>query len=377
MAFGRAAGVAASLDAATNSASQPVVSFVTSPEVGGPGTMTVPRMPIRLIPEVAAAAGATADGEPWGIAAVGADKSRFDGAGVCVAVLDTGIDVSHPAFEGLIHGSNYRDFTGTGLADTIGHGTHCAGIIFGRDIGGKRIGIARGVANVLIGKIADRDALTTTDQLYDALVWAVGAGAQVISLSIGLDFIGHAKALMADDMPQDAALGLALSDYYSYGRFFDRLMSMMIDAGTAGNSALVVAAGGNESHADGNPAYRVNATLPAVANGVLSVGALARGENGHFSVAPFSNEGVSICAPGVAILSARPGGGTATMTGTSQAAPHVAGVAALWAQKLREETGAAPTPASISGHLIGRADRSVIFPKVPVSEMGEGLVAAP
>src|SRR5271169_4213345 len=94
------------------------VRFVTGtePPETAEGTLTVsaPVMPVRLIAQVASNAD-TASGEPWGIEAVGAAQSQYDGAGVCVAVLDTGIDAHHPAFAGLIRDDNYEDFTNTGL----------------------------------------------------------------------------------------------------------------------------------------------------------------------------------------------------------------------------------------------------------------------
>ncbi|MDQ3644958.1 MAG: S8 family serine peptidase, partial [Actinomycetota bacterium] len=110
-----------------------------------------PEMPIRLIEPVAEEA-ALGD-EVWGIAAVGADKSPFTGAENVVAVLDTGIDSSHPAFEGVTLVE--EDFSGSGICDRQGHGTHCAGTIFGRDVEGTRIGVARGVSRALIGKVLD------------------------------------------------------------------------------------------------------------------------------------------------------------------------------------------------------------------------------
>jgi subtilisin family serine protease len=333
-------------------------------------------MPVRLIPQVAADS-AGASGEPWGIAAVGAERCELAGEGVCVAILDTGINAGHPTFAGLIHATNYRDFTGTGLEDRVGHGTHCAGIIFGRTIGGRRIGVAPGITQVLVAKIADRDFITTTEQLEAALIWAVGAGADIISMSIGLDFLGHAKALQAGNVPPDAALVEALNDYRDYSRFFDSLMGRVISAGAARNSALVVAAVGNDSHGEGTSPYRIPATLPAVADDVIAVGAVGRGAGDKLVVAPFSNTAANVCAPGVDILSATRDGGYGTMSGTSQAAPHVAGVAALWWQKVRNETFNRPSPASVRETMLGAAKFGALSPPASVEEIGRGLVMAP
>ena len=101
-----------------------------------------PVIPMKLIAPVSLprAANPTSTSTAWGIHAVGADTSSLSGDGVRVAVLDTGIDASHPAFDGveLVQ----RNFTGESDEDLDGHGTHCAGTIFGRDIDGKRIGVA-------------------------------------------------------------------------------------------------------------------------------------------------------------------------------------------------------------------------------------------
>ena len=110
-------------------------------------------MPMRLIAPVAKpkAARPVAGGMSWGIGAVGADVSAFNGHEAVVAVLDTGIDPAHPAFAGV--NLVQKDFTGEGNGDNHGHGTHCAGTIFGRAVGGQRIGVAPGVAKALIGKV--------------------------------------------------------------------------------------------------------------------------------------------------------------------------------------------------------------------------------
>jgi subtilisin family serine protease len=64
-------------------------------------------------------------GTAWGVTAVGADRSSRTGAGVVVAVLATGIDAAHPAFTGVT--LNQMAFSGSGIGDKQGHGTHCAG----------------------------------------------------------------------------------------------------------------------------------------------------------------------------------------------------------------------------------------------------------
>src|SRR4030095_9575249 len=101
-----------------------------------------PVIPMKLIAPVSLprAAQPTSTSAAWGIHAVGADTSSLSGGGVRVAVLDTGIHASHPAFDGveLVR----RNFTGESDEDLDGHGTHCAATIFGRDIDGKRIGVA-------------------------------------------------------------------------------------------------------------------------------------------------------------------------------------------------------------------------------------------
>src|SRR4029079_1285646 len=110
-------------------------------------------MPMRLIAALGKPDPAVKSA--WGVAAVHADKSQFTGAGVTVAVLDTGIDAMHPAFTDATLQVIQKDFSGAGDGDVVGHGTHCAGTIFGRDVAGTRIGIARGVTKALIGKVLD------------------------------------------------------------------------------------------------------------------------------------------------------------------------------------------------------------------------------
>ena len=122
---------------------------------------------------------------------MGADTSPFTAKGVTVAVLDTGIDATHPAFEGveLIQ----KDFTGEGRGDKNGHGTHVAGTIFGQTVDGLRIGVAPGIGRALVGKVLDALGGGSTQSIAEAIQWALNSGANVISMSLGMDFPGLVK----------------------------------------------------------------------------------------------------------------------------------------------------------------------------------------
>jgi subtilisin family serine protease len=222
-----------------------------------------------------------------------------------VAVLDSGVDRSHPDLKGAI--DNY-DRMGFSPADLIGHGTHVSGIIAAT--ANNQIGIA-GVADCrlycwkIFGDTPDADGEIYLDNAaYYRALEAVSRteGVRVINLSLG----GPAKDLT------EAAL-----------------IRVLVQR----NDVLIVAAMGNE-HSYGNPVE-----YPAALPGVLAVGAI--GPNRRR--APFSNTGrhIGMVAPGASILSTLP---TKTSRfresqeydawdGTSMATPFVAGTAALvWAK---------------------------------------------
>ena len=329
-------------------------------------------MPTALIYpfDVPSTAAAT---DAWGIAAVRADVSCFTGEGVTVAILDTGIDQAHPAFAGMTLVE--RDFSGAGDGDRQGHGTHCAGTVFGQDVGGTRIGVARGVQTALIAKVLDDSGSGSSDALFRAIPWAVQGGANVISMSIGFDFPGYAARLQQGGMPAALATSMALEAYRGNMRLFDSLMGMIAAAAAFAPGCVVVAASGNESHVELRPDFRIGASLPAAAEGVLAVGAVEKGAEG-LRIADFSNTFPQLCAPGVNVLSAKTGGGLRALSGTSMACPHVAGVAALWWQALRASHGMA-NRSLVASRLVSAARPEALLPAVAAADRGAGLLTAP
>ncbi|MEM9624237.1 MAG: S8 family serine peptidase, partial [Pseudomonadota bacterium] len=178
-------------------------------------------MPMKLIKPVADAEPSNETGSStWGLAAVGADSSPFSGQGVNVAVLDTGIDAGHPAFAGVP--MVQRNFTAESSDDTNGHGTHCAGTIFGQDVNGLRIGVARGINKAIIGKVLGAGGGGSAE-IAQAINWAAAEGAHIISMSLGIDFPGYVNRLVGQSLPIQAATSLALEGYRANINLFTQL----------------------------------------------------------------------------------------------------------------------------------------------------------
>ena len=337
---------------------------------------SIPTVLLREMHDTSSARAATmaAGQATWGVRAVGADTSPFSGKGVVVAVLDTGIDRNHPAFAGM--DLVEQDFTGEGNGDTLGHGTHCAGTIFGRDVGGGRIGIAPGVQKALIAKIIGNNGGGDSAMLARAIEWATRNGANVLSMSIGFDFPALEQQMEAS-LPKQIALSRALEAYRATIRLFEATTEQIRVKGMYGGGAVsvFVGAAGNESDRRRYPDYEVAVSPPANAEGFVSVGALGSMDGDRVNVAFFSNTGPNVCAPGVDIVSARPGGDLVAMSGTSMATPHVAGVAALWAEKLMKEQML--TPGALRDKLVGSASTARFASGFDRQDAGYGIVQAP
>lgn len=353
-----------------------VLDLSRSPEVQA----VAPVMPTVLVRPVAdqdsgteSAEDAAPNGVAWGVGAVGADTSTRTGADVTVAILDTGIDNSHPAFAGVTLVE--EDFSGSGNGDRQGHGSHCAGTVLGRDVDGTRIGVAPGVNRALIGKVLGDDGSGDSDMLFRGMQWAVQRGAQVISMSLGFDFPGLVKRLADGGWPVDLATSRALEAYRGNLRMFDALMAMIAAQVAFTDGVVVVAASGNESKRRSNPDHEIGVSLPAAAEGVLSTGALGRSATG-LVIAPFSNTFPQLAGPGVGVLSAQAGGGLVSFNGTSMATPHVAGVTALWWEDVRNSSLPQTAP-TVTARMLANADISALAPDVDVADRGVGLVRAP
>jgi serine protease len=212
------------------------------------------------------------------------------GAGVTVAVLDTGVDATQPDLAGQVL-PGFDAIAGGGSADSDpnGHGTHVAGVIAADT--GNNIGISAIAPNskILPVRVLGPNGEGYMSAAASGIVYAADNGAQVINMSF-------------DSPAQVDAVSTAIAYARSKG-------------------VVVVAAAGNDRKAGSPVSY------PAATDGVIAVAATDQAEH----VATFSTAGsyVDLAAPGTDILSTWPGGKFVTMSGTSMAAPHVAAIAAL------------------------------------------------
>jgi subtilisin family serine protease len=257
-------------------------------------------------PAVAPSAAAPAVDESrvtWGLQEIGALTSSFSGKGVRLAVLDTGFDLQHPDFAGRKPVT--RSFVpNEPVQDGNGHGTHCIGTSCGPRVPTQppRYGIAFG-AQIHAGKVLSDRGSGTDTQILGGIDWAITNGCQVISMSLGAD--------VASGTP--------------FSRVFEAVGQRALNSGT-----LIVSAAGNASRRDQGVVQPVG--HPANCPSFLAVAAVdSAGRIASFSSGTDPRGGaVDVSAPGVAIHSSWPMPTRyRTISGTSMACPHVAGVAAL------------------------------------------------
>ncbi|MFI0448104.1 S8 family peptidase [Actinomadura sp. 6N118] len=238
-------------------------------------------------------------------------KAGFTGRGINVAVLDTGVDATHPDLAGRI--TETKNFsTSPDVVDRAGHGTHVAATVAGtgKAAGGERTGVAPD-ASLLIGKVLNDEGEGELSDVIAGAEWAAPR-AKIVNMSLG-----------ASD-PSDGT----------------DPVSQAVDKLTAEHGSLFVVAAGNSGGL-------ADISTPAAADSALTVGAV----DGKDTLAEFSSRGPrpgryaakpEIVAPGVDIVAARAAGTTmgepvderyTAASGTSMATPHVAGAAALVAQR--------------------------------------------
>jgi subtilisin len=257
--------------------------------------------PLGLIRPLRTERATLATGTTWGLEALRVPAlwdRGLTGEGVVVGHLDTGVDGEHPALRGAI--GQFAEFDVLGREvdpapaphDTGEHGTHTAATIAGRAVRGRRVGVAPGAALASAVVIEGGDVVA---RVLGGMDWAIGAGIRILSMSLGF------RGFLNDFLP---------------------LTRRIRERGV-----LPVFAVGNEgpgtSRSPGN--YPEALSVGAVdESGAIPLFSSSQGfQRSNQPIVP------DLVAPGVGVISARPGGGYQSMDGTSMATPHVAGLAAL------------------------------------------------
>lgn len=276
----------------------------------------------------------------WGLEATGARTSPFSGKGIKVAVLDTGFDLQHPDFVGrsITHQSFVQGQT---AQDGHGHGTHCVGTACGprQPASGRGYGVAHG-ALIYVGKVLPDQGSGSDSGILAGIEWAITNGCHVISMSLG-------------------------AGVPSTKTYYEAAGQRALDAG----SLIVAAAGNNAARNLGNFGF---VSRPANSRSFMAVAAL----DSRLGIANFSardtarsaGTAVDIAGPGVNVYSSYPmPTRNHSISGTSMATPHVAGIAALWAEA-----------ANVRGSALWqRLITSARTLNLPVNDTGRGLVMAP
>jgi subtilisin family serine protease len=278
----------------------------------------------------------------WGLQGTRVTESAFSGQGVKIAILDTGVDVTHPDLVGHF-GETLSFVPGESVDDAQGHGTHCIGTACGPKSPSvlPRYGVAF-ESEIFAGKVLNNQGFGTDTSILAGINWAVGQGCRIISMSLGAPTrVGQRPS-----------------------QVFEHVARRALRSGT-----LIVAAAGNESD---RPDRIEPVGHPANCPSILAVAALDKDLTvGFFSNAGLNADGgqVDIAAPGVDVLSAWPQPtGHKRLMGTSMATPHVAGILGLLA-----EANPDASAAELKSLLLAGARRLPI----PAVDVGAGLVQAP
>jgi subtilisin family serine protease len=256
---------------------------------------------VRLVLALVLLLSSLSPSDQWWLKDYQFDQTTFDGSGVVVAVIDTGIDDTHPDLSGsFVMG---RDFSGLGSPDgtaPVGpssyHGTMVASLIAGQGkTSGGVIGVAPRVSLMSLSIGLGVAGADTDQQIADAVIWAVDNGAKVINLSL----TRNSRTWPA-----------SWDDAFLYALEKD---------------VVVVAASGNRPDGSGSP------SAPGTMPGVLSVGGLTKAQAGSERS---STEGIAIdiTAPAEDLFGSFPGGEIRSWAGSSAAAPLVSGLVALMRQ---------------------------------------------
>lgn len=260
------------------------------------------------------------------------NDARFagiDGRGQTVVVIDTGMDLDNPAFgpdannDGIADRIIFsRDFTseGDGTANDVeGHGTHVASIIGSSS--NNTLGVAPGV-NFVALQALDATGSGTVAGIEDALQWVVQ----------------NAEAMNIVAVNMSLGDGSNFNFSRSHPAYGDELRILHDNL----NVTVVAAAGNDYDFYQAEGASSLAVDPHAIAIGAVG-GTLATGSEVAF-FSQRSDDIPTFFAPGQAVIGAAPGGGTSASSGTSQAAPHVAGMIALAQQLAQRELGRSLTP---------------------------------